>query len=151
MRLEKHFEYVSQGGNTQQWRSASQALEVAWRGTLAFSSIFLEYSNALFLKGSPSVAGTPIPTSFERLPIAGSRSSLVARHTQCSFCTCSARPAKEISDGVSQEHYQRFLWHLVKVQSRVFGLFPFLSSLYLKILGQRRSTALHTCSPTHHP
>ena len=28
----RHFEYVSQGGNTQQCRSPSQALEVVWRG-----------------------------------------------------------------------------------------------------------------------
>jgi hypothetical protein len=27
------FEYVSQDGNAQQWRSASQALEVVWGGT----------------------------------------------------------------------------------------------------------------------
>jgi hypothetical protein len=26
------FEFVSQSGNTQQWRSASPALEVVWRG-----------------------------------------------------------------------------------------------------------------------
>jgi hypothetical protein len=30
---ENNFEYVSLDGNAQQWRSASQALEVVWRGT----------------------------------------------------------------------------------------------------------------------
>jgi hypothetical protein len=38
------FEYVSHGKNTQQWRSASQALEVVWRSRI-FPVFSLIYSN----------------------------------------------------------------------------------------------------------
>jgi hypothetical protein len=38
--LSATFEYVSQDGTTQQWKAASQALGVGWRGTVLRSISF---------------------------------------------------------------------------------------------------------------
>jgi hypothetical protein len=64
-------EYVSQSGNAQQWGSASQVLEVAWRGTVNLSSFPQLAKSAVSIK-PPGAFSHVLLSSFPRVELLSS-------------------------------------------------------------------------------